>query len=164
MFVFEQLVSGGWRVVWCTRRAFRKSDAVIVDVAAILVYYANSSTAGSALGSAIDGWTADSRRTHTDVHGVVLAATSWVLCILPLIQPFKVGAILVDAVWAPRLLDATKAKAIQGSAGAPSEGERDAHELLRTLVKKTQLTHPLLTPCCVPLLFLLLTLMLLLLL
>lgn len=35
-----------------------------------------------------------------------------------------------------RVIDAAKAKAIQGSAGAPSEGEKDAHELLRTLVCK----------------------------
>lgn len=35
-----------------------------------------------------------------------------------------------------RVVDAAKAKAIQSSAGAPSDGERDAHELLRTLVRK----------------------------
>lgn len=34
-----------------------------------------------------------------------------------------------------RVIDAAKARATQGSAGAPSDGERDAHELLRTLVR-----------------------------
>lgn len=38
------------------------------------------------------------------------------------------------SVLCARVIDAAKAKAIQGSAGAPSEGEKDAHELLRTLV------------------------------
>lgn len=34
-----------------------------------------------------------------------------------------------------RVIDAAKAKATQGRAGVPSDGERDAHELLRTLVR-----------------------------
>lgn len=33
-----------------------------------------------------------------------------------------------------RVVNAAKAKAIEGSSGAASEGEKDAHELLRTLV------------------------------
>lgn len=34
-----------------------------------------------------------------------------------------------------RVIDTTKAKEIKGSPGAPSEAEKDAYELLRTLVR-----------------------------
>ena len=40
-----------------------------------------------------------------------------------------------------RVVQAEKAKAVKGKEGAPPDGEKDAHELLRTLVRRERLPH-----------------------
>lgn len=71
----------------------------------------------------------------------------------PLVPPLY-GAFLLLLC---RVIDATKAKEIKGSAGAPSEAENDAYELLRTLVRARQRScrakwvgpHSFTSSCCV---------------